>query len=194
MPSPWTMVDSSFPSFTGEESPREQVVALVDYMYMLTEALKYQLENLDSGNWNTAALKDFQVDTTQDVAAQVAAVAATLTVVVNEVTTLSSRVSAVESLTGRVTQVETDVGYLQQGQEELLRSDREQNEQLEALQIGTDELGTEMTAVKTEVNKLNGTVQTDTDGNTTLGQDGKMLRLLGSVYINGVLIEQGGGV
>ena len=43
MPHTWALVDSSFPTFTENDTPQDQIAALVDYMMILTEALKYQL-------------------------------------------------------------------------------------------------------------------------------------------------------
>lgn len=175
MPSPWAMVDSSFPTFTGDEKPREQITALVDYMYMLTEALKYQLENLSTENWNTDSLESFRLDTTQDVTAQVASVAATLTVVVNEVSSLSSRVSSVESLSGRMNQVETDIAYIEKKQQE-------QQEQMEAQEET-------FAAMEVDIAELQELVRRNESGEIEIGTDGVNLRILGNVYINGMLME-----
>ena len=67
MPSNWSMIDNNFPSFTGDERPRKQIAQLQNYMMLLVEQLKYQLNNLSTINWNDSALKDFQADTTKDV-------------------------------------------------------------------------------------------------------------------------------
>ena len=65
MPHPWALADANFPSFRGDEHPREQVRLIVDYLMMLSEALRYQLENLDSSNWNQAAMKNFRQETVE---------------------------------------------------------------------------------------------------------------------------------
>lgn len=67
MPHPWALADANFPAFRGDEHPKEQVRQIVDYLMMLSEALRYQLENLDTSNWNTAAMADFQTATTAEV-------------------------------------------------------------------------------------------------------------------------------
>ena len=174
MPHAWALVDSSFPTFSGKENPREQINELVEYMKILTEALQYQLENLDTANWNTTALKTFQTDTTADVAEQLTAVAANLTIVINEVTRIESRLSAVESLSGRVGKVETDMAYIEQAQQE-------QSDQLEQMQESVDHLQADMDDVQSVVQKE--------ESGATIGQEGQNLHLVGNVYVNGVLIQ-----
>lgn len=159
MPRRWSMVDSNFPTFTGEENPREQITTLVDYMYILVEELKFQLENLDSSNWNSKALQTFQTDTTADVSEQVSALAANLLLVTNEVAAISSRVSAVESLSGRMKTVETDLAYLQKDLEEFIEEIRD------VMQIDEE------------------------SGAVTIGEEGRELHLIGNVYINNQLVE-----
>lgn len=159
MPKSWAMVDSNFPTFTGDEKPREQIAQLVDYMFVLVEELKFQLENLDSSNWNTKALQTFQTDTTADVSEQVAALAANLALVTNEVAAISSRVSAVENLSGRMKQVETDLAYLQKDLEEFVAEIRE------VMQIDEE------------------------TGAIAIGEEGRDLHLIGNVYINDQLME-----
>ncbi len=159
MPKSWAMVDSNFPTFTGEEKPREQITALVDYMFVLVEELKFQLENLDSSNWNTKALQTFQTDTTADVSQQVAVLAANLALVTNEMAAISSRVSAVESLSGRIKTVEIDLAYLQKDLDEFIAEIRE------VLQIDEE------------------------TGAVSIGEEGRDLHLIGNVYINDQLME-----
>ena len=102
MPSNWSMIDVNFPNFTGNEKPREQIAALQDYMMLLVEQLKYQLNNLDASNWNDAALEDMKGSTTARVETELSNLAADL-----------SRIT--ESL-GKLTQ---ELGYVEQDVEEL---------------------------------------------------------------------------
>lgn len=62
MPNNWSIVDATFPTFKGDESPKEQVAALVNYMKTLTEQLKYSLDNLGVNNWNATELKNLSDD------------------------------------------------------------------------------------------------------------------------------------
>ena len=175
MPHAWALVDSSFPTFSGKEKPSEQISELVEYMKILTEALQYQLENLDTANWNTTALKTFQTDVTADVAQQLEAVAANLAIVTNEVIRIESRLSAMESLSGRVHNLETDMGYVEKEQ-------AEQAQQIDGIRQSVD-------ALQADVDELQGIVRQEEAGGTTIGNAGEDLHLVGNVYVNGVLIQ-----
>lgn len=67
MPSKWSMIDNSFPTFSGQEPARVQIEHLTNYMYLLVEQMKYTLENLDPSNWNETELEKFQAETVKDV-------------------------------------------------------------------------------------------------------------------------------
>lgn len=176
MPHAWALVDSSFPTFSVDEKSGDKITKLVDYMKILVEALQYQLENLDTANWNTAALETFQTDTTEDVEARVTALAQNLASLTNEVTRISGELSSTE---GRVQRLEEDTGYLQKDMEEARADIESLEEQMAAAQEGIDELK----------ETLDGTVDKDESGNVTLGNQGKDLFLVGSIYVNGKLLE-----
>ena len=165
MPHPWALVDSSFPTFREGERPQTQIAALVDYMMILTEALKYQLENLDTNNWNETALTSFQLDTTKDVSEQVADVARQLKIMTDEVATIKNRLSAAEN----------QLGYMEAKLEETGRELEEFRVQLGNAQADIDE--------------LQQLVRLDENGNIVIGADGKDVRINGNIYINGVLLE-----
>lgn len=55
----WAMVDSNFPMLDGNESVQEKLGQLQNYMWILTEQLRYTLDNLDMTNINESALDDF---------------------------------------------------------------------------------------------------------------------------------------
>ena len=40
MPSAWSLIDASFPTFTCDERVRDQVETMLNYMFMLAEGLK----------------------------------------------------------------------------------------------------------------------------------------------------------
>ena len=165
MPHPWALVDSSFPTFREGERPQTQIAALVDYMKILTEALKYQLENLDTNNWNATALTSFQLDTTKDVSEQVADVARQLKNMTDEVATIKNRLSTAEN----------QLGYMEAKLEEAQR-------ELEELrgQIGN---------AQADIDELQQMIRMDENGNVLIGEEGKDVHLYGNIYINGVLME-----
>ena len=71
MANPFQSLDDSFPFLHKGESPEKMVEDLTDYVYQLTDALKYQLRNLDSSNFNTGGLNQIKVDTTATLDQQV---------------------------------------------------------------------------------------------------------------------------
>lgn len=176
MPARWSMVDSSFPTFKGDEKPREQINELINYMYILVEELKYQLENLDANNWNDTALKDFQTDTTADISLQMTTITANLAKLTSEVANLSSRLNAVESLSGRMNQAETEIAFL------------EKDAEAQATKMG--EMEEAMSSLETQMDMVHALMDSDGTGGGTVGNPGKDLHLVGNVYINGKLYEE----
>lgn len=165
MPSNWSMIDNNFPTWTGNERATDKINALHNYMYLLVEQLKYQLNNLDSTNWNSKALKALQADTTQDVETELTNVAGDL----------SETAQTLAEILKRISTIETSLSYLERGQ-------GEQDQRL------TD-LETDMEKIQADVDGLCAVVQADGSGGATVGSDGKEIRLVGKIYINGVLIE-----
>jgi|LSQX01.2.fsa_nt_gb hypothetical protein len=60
MPHSFSMLDTQFPHFSGDESTDAKIEGVQDYLFMLLEQLKYMLYNLDSGNFNDAALQELR--------------------------------------------------------------------------------------------------------------------------------------
>ncbi len=67
----WFAIDNNFPSFTGKESPREQIQALHSYLFQLREGLRYSLQNLTLQNFNSAALDEMTADQKSNLEKQV---------------------------------------------------------------------------------------------------------------------------
>jgi len=176
MPSNWMMIENSFPSFTGRESAKELSQDLLNYMRILVEELKYQLNNLDTTNWNTEALEKFQESTTEELNKQMLTAIQNMKMVMNEVSGIGLRLSTAEY---NIRNLETDVADLQReqrGQDARLEN---QEGYMEAAQADIDEL---------KQNVL-GVLSRDENGNPTLGGAGLTLHLIGSIYVNGKLIE-----
>ena len=192
MPHAWALVESSFPTFAEGETSAEKITQLVDYMKILTEALQYQLENLDADNWNTTALENFQIDTTKDVEDHLEAVSRTLILLTSEIYNLSNRLIAVETLGGRMTQVELDVTYLEQDQAKTDETVEELLEQMGYAQADIDTLEQESAETARMLGQIQRVVQSDQEGNATVGAEGKDVYLTGNIYINGILFGQGG--
>lgn len=125
MPSNFMGLDD-FPTFTGQESPKEQIRALHNYLFVMREYLGYTLQNLSAENWNETALQKLTEGTQSEL--------------VKKLQTVSEQLSKLSQKVEALTQV---------------------------------------------VQK--------SDTGTTIGEEGKELRLVGTVYINGVLLAQEGG-
>lgn len=59
MPGGLAALDIGFPRFTGQETTEQKLTAIMNYLYMLLETLRYTLSNLDTSNWNKPALDEF---------------------------------------------------------------------------------------------------------------------------------------
>lgn len=246
MPSNWLSIDSNFPSFTGEESPEQQIRALHNYLFQLREGLQYSLQNLTADNFNATALQNLSDAQKNEVTTQLQKVYTLLNQMAAEIDSLSGRVSGTENLSGRMTTAEgeitalkgrtklteeniedladrttaaeTDIDDLQDraktaesdigslkgratitegnvedlaGRVKQLEDDQTLDDLQEAV-TGEGGLQEQMDTTKQELEKISGAVRVADDGSVTVGSEGKPLRLVGQVYINGVLYEQGG--
>lgn len=159
MPNTWAMIDSSFPTFTGEESYREQVAALQDYLFLVVEELKYQLANLNSQNWNKVALQKLQAETVEPTNEELAALKEQITGISNRLTTMGASLSDLAERMGKA------------------------EEELPKLWEGLDILAGDLDA-------LGEIIRPDGSGGAAIGAEGKDIRIIGNVYINGVLLKQ----
>lgn len=182
MPSKWAMVDNSFPTFAEEENPRQSVAKLTDYIFILVEELKYQLENLDAENWNAVALQEIQEETTADTNKDVARLAASVAMLQNQLST------ATASLGSRVSAVEADVGYLETGLAETAAEVRGLETNLSRLEAAVGELDEEVGTIRADLGKLLAVVAPGETG-CTIGTAGQRLNLVGEVFVNGKLLE-----
>lgn len=165
MPSAWSLIDASFPTFTGEERVREQCTVMLNYMYMLAEGLKYQLSNLNAQNFNSTALKDIQLETTADVEKQIEEMLADLNTIKNNISAINSRLTEFSGWKDTTTK---QLSEIDQTLQTLSDTQKTQGKNIEALKD---------------------VMAPDGSGGATLGKDGVTLNLVGKVYINGTLIE-----
>ncbi len=191
MPSNWLTVDSNFPSFTGRESPKEQVMKLSDYLFQLTDNLKYTLQNLGKDNWNAVALEQLSEDATKKLAEQIQN---TMT----QVQRLQNTVDQISGLTGRMGDAEENITYLQKDMEdhgdriksleenmaflEEVPQDHESRiEQLEELNGGA---AVDIDELQQSVSNISDIVKSE-ENKATFGGEGKEVHLVGTIYING---------
>lgn len=199
MPSNWSIVDATFPTFRGDEQPRQQISALINYMQVLTEQLKYSLDNLDTDNWNTAALQTLTDDTASAAARKLSGLSKELEQLRNEVAALSGRVSDFSALPGRMTAIEEDLSYLQQDVEEHGNRLEAAEDLIDTAEADIDGLQTDMEDVQTRLQAAEenaaslGKSFTATEQGANVGGEGQIVNLVGTIYINGVLYEQESG-
>lgn len=67
MPSTFSLMDSNLPTLRREDEPEEQIYEIVNFLTIMAETLKYALNNLDTSNFNEAALSDYSEETTGDI-------------------------------------------------------------------------------------------------------------------------------
>lgn len=221
MPSNWLSIDTGFPSFTGKETPSEQIRALHNYLFQMREGLQYTLQNLTADNFNTAALENMTDGQKTELTEQLAKVYATLNGLSAEMDSLTGRVAGMEDLSGRVTTVEDTQKDLAEAMAELegrtednaalLAQQKEADADLaqrvttaeEALEVQAEnaaDLTQRVADVEEALEELTGRVEElerltgvlkAEDGATTLGVEDTVLNLVGQIYINGVPYEQG---
>ncbi|MBR3429012.1 MAG: hypothetical protein IKG87_02820 [Clostridia bacterium] len=166
MPSVWSGVDSNFPSFKENEPAKSKISKIVNYIFVLTEQLKYTLANLDTTNFNTKGLEDI----TDETAAQI----------LEDLETLENRVNnlavIVSAMNGRITTVE---GY---------------SSRIAANEASITDLTTRLGNMETSLNNLitamSGMIELITASGSTvnIGGTGKTVNLLGTVNVNGTPI------
>ena len=125
MPGNILSADTQFPNFVGQENPAEQIRTVRNYLYMLLEQLRYTLNNLDSGNFNSEGLKEIQDAISQPILKQLSDTDGNLAELQVTAAGLASRVSSNEGdisqleqtaqgLSSRVGDAEGNISSLQQ--------------------------------------------------------------------------------
>lgn len=67
MPSTFSLMDSNLPTLRRGGEPEEQIGEIINFLTIMAETLKYALNNLDTSNFNEAALSDYSEETTGDI-------------------------------------------------------------------------------------------------------------------------------
>lgn len=203
MPSNWMAIDTDFPSFTGEETPAQQIRALHNYLFQLREGLKYSLQNLTTENFNAAALQSLSDAQKNEVTKQLEKVYSELNKLTTEVDRLKNRFSEAEGkivslddnvglLSGRISVTADAVGDLQKKTSANMADIQSLKDSAASTDSKVAELSNDILEVKKDLQKVAGIVQVAEDGTITLGAEGKVINLVGQIYINGELIGQGG--
>lgn len=201
MPSNFLAMDNDFPTFTGEESPKQQIQALHNYLYQLREGLQYSLQNLSAENFNAAAWQNLTDVQKNEVATQVQQVMNVLNQLSTKLDSLAGRVGGIENLSGRVNQLDGAIngeGGLQERMTEMetaVAGEGGLEEQVSAIEdaiTGEGGLEEQLSEVKEVQAKQSKVIAVAEDGSAAIGAEDKRLDLIGEIYINGVLVTQGG--
>lgn len=159
MPSNWQAIDMNFPSFTGDESPKQQIQALHNYLFQLRQGLQYSLQNLGIKNFNTTGLKELTDAQTADVQELLQGVTNSINSLSGTVNGLSGRMRDVDKLIGDVAAIEEWTGAAEGQLQEL----------------------------SNRISALEAILQVAEDGSITLGLSGQTINIVGNIHINGTL-------
>ena len=162
MPSVWSGVDSNFPSFKEEESIKSKLAKIVNYIFVLTEQLKYTLANLDTTNFNSKGLEDITDETAAQILEDLDAMERRLGNLATIVSAMNGRITTVEGYGQQITVMQGNIADL------------------------TQRIGSMETAVNQLVATMNNFVGLITVGGDTvsIGGTGKNVNLLGTVKVN----------
>ena len=188
----WTIIESSFPVFREEDSPKETARKLYDYMFRLKEQMKYTLQNLDTGHWNQEALKTFKKDTTRELDEKVKEQGEEL-----------GRLDGAKAEQKDMADTQDKVTYLEGGANKTAASIKSLEEEVSRHQVDIDSLADaeqliewlmgEVDELSQRIERMERAVQAGEES-VCIGREGVPLYLVGQVYINGVAVEEGGSV
>lgn len=186
MPGNILSADTQFPNFAGQESPAEQIRTIRNYLYMLLEQLRYTLNNLDAGNFNSEGLKEIQDAISQPILKQLSDTDGNLAELQVTAAGLASRVSSNEGnisqleqtaqgLSSRVGDAEGNISSLQQTANGLSSRVSNAEGSISSLSQTASGLETRVAnaegAVSTVSQKVNGVTVTTGYGQTFLAGD-----------------------
>ena len=212
MPSNLITFETGFPTFTGEESAEQQIMALHNYLFQLREGLLYSLRNLTPENFNATALQNMTETQKNELTTMLKQMKDTVSNLSIRIDTISGRfagieksLSSVESeidrITARVDDNESAITGLQitiaENEEDLGDlADRvaAMEDELPQLEQAADELANledQVAEQEQSIRKIGSAVGIADDGSVTIGEPGRVVNLVGAVYINGIRFEQG---
>lgn len=169
MPSVWAGVDTNFPSFKEDEPSKSKMNKLLNYMYVLTEQLKYTLANLDTSNFNTAALNEWSEESTEGLAEEMTLLQNRISQLAGVVNGLSARVTTVEGYGPRISSDEESISALASAHNQLVirvTDDETAATALEARVLQTEnDIAAQELRLQTAEGQISG-LRSDVDTNT----------------------------
>lgn len=168
MPGNILSADTQFPNFAGQESPAEQIRTIRNYLYMLLEQLRYTLNNLDAGNFNSDGLKEIQDAISEPILKQLSDTDGNLAELQVTAAGLASRVSSNEGdisqleqtaqgLSSRVGDAEGNISSLQQTANGLSSRVTSAEGNISTLQQTANGLSTRVSNAEGSISSLNQT-------------------------------------
>lgn len=161
MPSSFLYIDTNFPTFTGEESTKEQIDSMLNYLFILVEQLRYSLANLDASNFNAKGLSDISESSTKDLTEQVVSMQAQINQTNQTVARLAIRVSVQEGMQQRLEDAEDAIQLLQQSDLEqrdavdaLEESNNTHNQKIAQLELRQNSAAEELTEMRNDLNTV----------------------------------------
>ena len=161
MPSSFLYIDTNFPTFTGEESTKEQIDSMLNYLFILVEQLRYSLANLDASNFNAKGLSDISESSTKDLTEQVVSMQAQINQTNQTVARLAIRVSVQEGMQQRLEDAEDAIQLLQQSDLEqrdavnaLEESSNTHNQKIAQLELWQNSAAEELTEMRNDLNTV----------------------------------------
>ena len=169
MPSNWLYIDSNFPTFTGEESVKEQVTTIQNYLYMMVEQLRYTLHNLDLSNMNQAAVGQFEDAITEpiyvyleDADGRIAQLALTAAGLQTQIQNAEGDITALQAtatgLQTQITNAQGDITTLQATATGLQTQITNAQGDITSLQVTAGNLSSQMASVSGQVTSLQQTI------------------------------------
>ena len=157
MPGNFLNIDTEFPSLTGKEKSEDVIPVLMNYLSLLVEQLRYTLKNLDTSNFNSKALSDWEATSTQDVVDQVT----TLTALVNQmsmsignlVSRMGTAEGAINDLDGRLDTAEGDISTLISGLNTANGNITSQGQRITALETWKAGAANDISGLRTDCNQ-----------------------------------------
>ena len=178
MPSNLFVLDSELPSFTGKETPQEQIRKMFNYLVQMKQSLQYALRNLTADNFNASALQTLTDGAKVEVSEQLTLMQTAISQMSGKLDTLSARISGLEPLSGQVTALEES--------DELLAAEiATLQEAVDALTLTVFGEGGILARLDAIEKKL-AAIAVAEDGTMVIGAEGQTLRLVGQLYINGM--------
>ena len=175
MPGNFLNIDTEFPTLTGDEKTKELIPELMNYLSLLVEQLRYTLNNLDTTNFNSKALSDWEAESEQDIVDQIVTLTALLNQTNQRLASLTTRVTAAEgdisNLETRMNAAEGNVTDLQTRMATAESNITNLAERTAALETWKTGAASDISGLRTDVNSNTANVAALQTSVTGLGSD-----------------------